>query len=136
MSETPRPDAPGLDFPVATDLGMDATFPDAGHCLVGAEATERHLNPNGVVHGAAIFAVVDTSMGGATMNVLDPGQFCASIEVHLRFLQPLRPGSFTVDTRVVRAGKRVAQLESRVTDADGQLVATATGTYAILGSPR
>ena len=48
------------------------------------------------------------------MSVLSEGRFCASIEVHLRFLQPAIGDHLTADTHVVRAGKRIVSLESRV----------------------
>lgn len=120
------------DFAIADDLELEIETTEAGRVVARAVAGDRHLNPNGVVHGAAIFAVVDTSMGGATMSVLDEGKFCASIEVHLRFLRAMRPGSFRAETAVVHRGRRVVQLDSRVLDADERLVATATGSFAVL----
>lgn len=120
------------DFPLADDLAMDIETAAPGRSIATVEAGPRHLNPNGVVHGAVLFALVDTSMGAATMSVLEEGCFCASIEVHLRFLRPVPQGTVRAETSVVHRGKRVVQLESRVSDPDGHTVATATGSFAVL----
>ncbi|MBI2168075.1 MAG: PaaI family thioesterase [Actinobacteria bacterium] len=124
--------SPTPDFPIATDLGLDLDTSVPGRVVAKAVAGEHHLNPNRVVHGAVVFAVVDTSMGGATMSVLEEGQFCASIEVHLRFVRALEPGAFWAETEVVHRGRRVVQLESKVFGSDDRLAATATGTFAVL----
>lgn len=89
-------------------------------------------NPNGVVHGAVLFAMVDTAMGAATMSVLDAGLACASIEVHLRFLRASSAGRLSAEATVVQAGRRVVQLDARVRDKVGQLVATASGSFAVI----
>lgn len=123
--------------PFADLLGFDVGVTEPGHARAVLDVRPDHHNPNGVPHGAVLFALVDTSMGGATMSVLPEGRFCASIEVHLRFLAPATGDRLVAETSVVRAGKRIVSLESRVTsqrgDGEPTLVATATGSFAVLG---
>ena len=116
-------------------LGMDIEQGEAGTCAARLDAGEEHLNPHGTVHGAVLFTMVDTAMGGATMSVLDEGKLCASIDVHLRFLKPVFGGALEAAAEVVRAGKRVVHLEARVRDGDGEVVAMATGAFAVLEAP-
>jgi acyl-CoA thioesterase len=115
------------------DLRME--MPEAGRAVARISTTERHHNPHGTVHGAVLFAMVDTAMGAATMSVLDEGHLCASIDVHLRFLAPVFGGELHASAEVLRSGRRVVHLESRVHDAEGTLVATATGAFAVLAPP-
>ncbi len=140
-----------IDHPFADLLGFDVSIVEPGRARSQLDVGPEHQNPNGVPHGAVLFALVDTSMGGATMSVLPAGRFCASIEVHLRFLAPALGERLMAETEVVRAGKRIVQLESRVwcgpaastapgtsTESGGPdematLVATATGSFAVLG---
>lgn len=123
--------------PFAELVGFEVEVTEPGHARAVLDVRPEHHNPNGVPHGAVLFALVDTSMGGATMSVLPEGRFCASIEVHLRFLAPALGDRLVAETQVVRAGKRIVSLESRVTAATGDgepaLVATATGSFAVLG---
>lgn len=121
-------------FPLQQFLGMELTGDQPGLGFASVDVGADHLNPNGVVHGAVLFALVDTAMGKSTMSVIDePGRFCASIEVSLRFIRPAIAGTLTATATVVKRGRNVVHLEARVTGSDERLVATATGTFAILG---
>lgn len=121
-----------LDFELARFCNLVIDEVADGTCRGHVDVDlDRHANPNGVVHGAVLFALVDTSMGAATMDALD-GRPCASIDVQIRFLRPAISGVLDVETTVVRAGRRIVTLESRVSDDQGRVVATATGAFAVL----
>lgn len=123
---------PNLDFELARFCNLVIDEVRDGCCRGTIEIDpERHANPNGVVHGAILFALVDTTMGAATMDALG-GRPCASIEVQLRFLRPSSSGTLHAETRVLRAGRRIVQLESSVTDGQGKAIAAATGSFAVL----
>ena len=111
---------------------MVVASPQRGVGTAVLEVTTALHNPNGVVHGAVLFAMVDTAMGAATMSSLDPGLACASIEVHLRFLRAATTGRLAAETNIVKGGRRVVQLEGRVRDASGELVAIASGSFAVI----
>ncbi|RMH81615.1 MAG: PaaI family thioesterase [Actinomyces sp.] len=133
-------------FPLRSWLGFDLVA-TGDEVMAVLDVDERHLNPNGVVHGGVVFALVDTAMGSATMRVIDEGCLCASIEIHLRYLRPAGLGRLRAHTRVLRRGRRVVHLESRVTLVDpgadgggpvddrGAEIALATGSFAVLTSP-
>lgn len=126
----PVNDAP--TFPLGEFLGMEVTDEGDGHASARVVAGPQHLNPHGFIHGATIFTMVDTSMGAAAMGVLGPDQRCTTIEAQIRFLRPLRAGMLTALTSVVKPGRRVMHLESRVTDDQDRLVATATASFAVV----
>ena len=118
-------------FPLSRFLGMDIDVVEPGHTLTRLRINETHLNPNGVVHGGVLFTMIDTAMGLATMTVLDDGR-CASIEVHLRFLRPATSGVLEAHATVVSQGRKVVHLEARIHDDAGTLMATGTGTFAVV----
>lgn len=121
-----------LDFELARfcNLQIDDVTDGVCHARVQVDLA-RHANPNGVLHGAVLFALVDTSMGAATMSAIG-GRPCASIDVQLRFLRPVTGGVLHAETRVLRAGRRIVHLDSAVTDDEGRLVGTASGSFAVL----
>ncbi len=132
-AEHDTPDTFG-EFPLGRFLGMELSGNEPGVGLAQVVIGPEHLNPNGVVHGAVLFALVDTAMGKSTMSVIDePDRYCASIEVSLRFIRPAVAGRVTATATVVKRGRSVVHLESRVVEDGGRLVATAAGTFAILG---
>lgn len=120
-------------FPLRQFLGMDVESAEPGQATARLEVTEIVLNPNAVVHGGVLFTMVDTAMGKATMSVLEDGQFCASIELQMRFLRPVDTGSLRADTAVIRRGRKIVHLEAKVWDASDVLVATGAGTFAVIG---
>jgi acyl-CoA thioesterase len=123
-------------FPLRSHLGFHIEQGVPGEAVAVLDVDERHLNPNGVVHGAVVFALVDTAMGAATVSVLDEGLACASIEAQVRFLSPVAAGRLEARTRVIRAGRRIVQLESRVhVDDREDPVAVATGSFAVIPMP-
>ena len=126
MSDSP------FSFPLAEFLGMTIERPGPGRAVARAEARETHHNPHGFVHGSVVFTLIDTSMGAATMSMLAEGQRCSTIELQVRFLRPVVGASLTAETTVVKPGRRVFHLESRVTADDGRLVATGTGSFAVI----
>ena len=118
--------------PLAEYLHITTEGAADGHATYKLEVAPELLNPHGVLHGGAVYVMVDYSMGGATMAVLPPGDICATIEVKISYLASVRNGTLTANTSIIKQGKRVVFLESKVTDESGRIVATATGSFAII----
>lgn len=125
-------DALDPEFPLKDFLGMQIRGLEPG--VVGARLTlgDQHRNPHGVTHGAVLFAMVDTAMGGATMSVLDDGVLCTTIDVDIRFIRPAIAGELRATARVIKRGRTVVHLSAEIHDDDDRLVATALGSFAVL----
>jgi acyl-CoA thioesterase len=127
---------PAASHPFAELIGLetgDSTGTgDNKVAICTLAACERHLNPHGVVHGAVLYALTDTGMGAALSRTLDPGELCSTIEIKINYFRPAFPGDLRCETRTVHRGRRTAALESEVFDAQGKLLARATGTFMIL----
>ena len=125
------------DFPLKQHLGMTLEGGEPGVATANITIGPEHLNPNGVVHGAVLFALVDTAMGRATMSQVHTsegvsGRFCASIEVSLRFLRPAVSGRIMATASVVKIGRHVTHLDARVVGDGDRVIATAAGTFALI----
>lgn len=125
-------DRPSPLFPLAGFLGMVTEKTERGSAISRVKVTAEHLNPHGSVHGAVLFAMVDTAMGAATMSVLDEDQLCASIDVQVRFCKAAFDGELVATATVMQAGKRIVQLQAEVRDQDGGLVGLASGSFAVI----
>lgn len=124
---------PGASIgPLAEALHISNVGAAAGHARYRLDVAPELLNPHGVLHGGAVYVMVDYSMGGATMSALPPGDICATIEIKISYLAGVRGGALTADTSIIKQGRRVVFLESNVTDDRGRLVATATGSFAVI----
>ncbi|MEZ5710877.1 MAG: PaaI family thioesterase [Blastomonas sp.] len=113
-------------------LTFDSTEPGSSRCRI--MVAPEHLNPHGVVHGAVLYAMADTGMGGALMPMLvaeGKGQACATIDIRIVYFLPVFTGEIICETQLDHRGGRTAHLTSRIM-ADGKLVAQANGTFAIM----
>jgi acyl-CoA thioesterase len=123
-----------VPFPFRELLGFEVERGDGlGRCRI--ELAERHLNPNGVVHGAVPYALIDTAMGAATVSVLPDDLMCATIEIHARYLAPCFGGALTATATVRKPGRRVVHLDAVVADDDGREIVVASGSFAVLPRP-
>lgn len=122
--------------PAAATLGWElrTVDPDAGTIEVGFTATEAFLNPAGTIQGGFLSAMLDDTMGPALVATLGPGEFAPTLDLHVQFLRPVRPGALVGKGRVVERGGGVAFLSGELADAEGQLVATATATARLVRS--
>jgi acyl-CoA thioesterase len=102
----------------------------SGTSAAALEVRPGLMNPNGVIHGGALFTMADTAMGAALYKTLAPGEYCATIEIKIHFLQPVTKGKIRCRTRLVHRGGRIAVLESHLS-VGRQQVAQALGTFAI-----
>ncbi len=114
-------------------LGFEliAVDPDAGTIEVAFTATDKFLNPVGVVQGGFLAAMLDSTLGPALGATLGPEEFAPTTDLHVQFLRPARPGRLTGRGRIVRSGRDVGFLAGELTDEQGNLVAVATATVQI-----
>ena len=124
--------AGGLDVrnPFAVLIGLRFSAAAGGQSECRLDITPPLLNPNGVVHGAVVYALADTGMGGALVSALEAGQACATVEIKMSYLRAATAGTLTCTARVLQKGRRIAFLEARVFN-DGRLMATASGTFVL-----
>ena len=117
--------------PLADTLGITGVVREAGHSVLRCRVDPAFYNPNGVFHGGVVYTLVDYSMGGAVQYGLPAGEHCATIEVKISYLAPVREGTLTAEANVIRQGRNIAFVESKVTDGQGRLIATASGSMFI-----
>lgn len=111
-------------------LGLEFTEVREGFSRCELEVADSLLNPHGVLHGGVLYSLADTGMGAALYPSLEASQTCATVDVTIRYLQAVRSGRVVCETEVVHLGGRLATLRSELRR-DGEIVATATGTYSI-----
>ena len=107
-------------------LDLDISYDDDEQtCTVVLPYAAHLCNPQGSMHGGVITTALDISMGHLCHRFLSTA---VTIEMQMRFFRPLT-GTGTSIGRLVRAGRRIVHLESRMTDDDGRLVAMGLGSW-------
>lgn len=131
LDNYPRP-------PCAELLGWHVleACPRDGWIRVGFEGRREFLNPAGFIQGGFLAAMLDDTMGPAMFIKGEGKLFTPTIDMHVSFIAPARPGPIVGEGQVVQAGKSIAFLEGRLTDAAGTLLATATAICRLVAAEK
>jgi uncharacterized protein (TIGR00369 family) len=117
--------------PFHAGLGISVEHAAAGDVRLGWEARPDHRNLQGLVHGGILATLVDIAMGLAVRTVVGPTRRHVTIDLHVQYLRPARPGPLQALGSVVRVGTNVGFAEGSVMDAAGRLLIRASGTYSV-----
>jgi uncharacterized protein (TIGR00369 family) len=118
--------------PIAQLIGFRLAAIEPGRSLIEFEATARHANPMGTLHGGVLCDIADAAMGMAYASLLGEGETFTTLELKINFLRPVWQATLRAEGRVVKQGKTVGMTECDVRDADGALVARASSTCLTL----
>ena len=89
---------------------------------------DRLSNPMGQIQGGYLCAMLDECMSVACMVASGMTAVAPTLEMKTSFLRPGMPGELRGVGRVIRWGRTIAFTEGEIYDADGRLLAKATGT--------
>jgi uncharacterized protein (TIGR00369 family) len=89
------------------------------------------INAGGMLSGVATYALVDYTMGSALWKETTEDEAIATINISINYVRTATEGEAVCETRVDRRNRTNAVLRSEVRRDDGELLATAIGTYAI-----
>ncbi|HJV43796.1 PaaI family thioesterase [Caulobacter sp.] len=85
-------------------------------------------NPMGQIQGGYVCAMLDEAMSVAGMITSGMTHVVPTLEMKTSFLRPAMPGVLRGVGRVVKWGRTVCFTEGELYDAEGRLLAKATGT--------
>ncbi|MEU2155188.1 PaaI family thioesterase [Streptomyces sp. NPDC019396] len=119
--------------PAALLLGWELVDvnPELGTIEVAFQAGDQFTNPVGVIQGGFLAAMLDDTLGPALVATLPEDQFAPTVDLHVQFLRPARPGRLVGRGRIVQRGRDVCFLAGELIGADGKPVAVATATARI-----
>jgi len=118
--------------PIATLIGFTLTSIGPGQAVIEFEATERHANPMGSLHGGVLCDIADAAMGMAYVSTLEEGETFATLELKINFLKPVWKARLKAVGRVIKGGRTIGLVECDVTEEQEQLVARASSTCMTL----
>lgn len=122
--------------PFARLLGLTLESSGSGRARMRMIAEPALHNPLRIVHGGALFTMMDTAMAMALQSAVDADDRFSGVEVKINYLAATKLGELICDAWVRRVGGRVAVIEAEITRLDGELVAVGIGTsYVIRKTP-
>jgi acyl-CoA thioesterase len=111
-------------------IGFEFTKLRKGYSQCVLQINKNHFNPHKTVHGAVMYSMADTGMGGALYSLLEKGESCATVEIKITYFKAVKEGKLTCDTKVVHRGKSFGVLESEIMNGE-TLISKAYGTFSI-----
>jgi uncharacterized protein (TIGR00369 family) len=110
-------------------LGLQVDRMEGGRASARLRVEPHHLNSRGVAHGGVVSSLLDTALGGAVISAIPKDWWCATISLHVNFLEGIREGEVVATGQVVRKGRKVAFATGEARDTSGRIVATAEGSW-------
>jgi uncharacterized protein (TIGR00369 family) len=112
-------------------LGVHGRTADDGTARLELDATERHLNEAGTVHGGVLATLVDTAMGQAVRSLTGDDDVPATSQLTVTYLRAGKPGRLEVVGRVSKQGEHLTVCEADV-EQEGRTLVHAVATFAVL----
>src|SRR5262245_54984317 len=95
------------EVPFANLLGLEFESIEAVVSVVSLPLHHNLKQNNGVIHGGAIAALIDTALALAILSVLPESDRVTTVDLTISYLRPLIDGKAKATARVIRAGNRV-----------------------------
>ncbi len=106
---------------------------DDGTVTFEAIPSRAFYNPQQVVHGGYVAALIDSAMGAAVQSKLGQGVDYGTIELKVNYVRKLteETGRVTCTANVIHHGRRISTAEAKVVDGKGRLIAHGSGTFMV-----
>jgi len=114
------------DYPLMDWLQAKVLEAEEGEVKMQFTVEKYMLNPIGILHGGIMATILDEVMGAASFTLGRPTGF-ATINMSVDYLQSAKEGDIVIGVgKVLRAGKTILHLDSKLFSADNKLLAKAT----------
>jgi uncharacterized protein (TIGR00369 family) len=102
-----------------------------GRARLSFDASEKHLNQAGALHGGILVTLADAAMGAAARSTRDNDEAPATSQLSIAFLSAGREGHLVAEAAVRKQGDQVLLCEADV-EQDGRTLVHAVATFAVL----
>ncbi|MBD8604163.1 PaaI family thioesterase [Pseudomonas sp. CFBP 8771] len=113
------------------NLGCEVRRLDAGVAEVALPLAAHLRNRGQVMHGGAIFSLVDIAMGLACSTAHGFDNRSVTLECKINYLRAVSEGEVICKAQVLHAGRRTMVVEAEVLQGE-KLMAKAQGTFMVL----
>ncbi|WP_423197245.1 MULTISPECIES: PaaI family thioesterase [unclassified Cupriavidus] len=119
-------------IPFLLDLGVRCNRMEAGHSEIELDLLERHQNSWDMAHGGVLMTMLDVAMAISGRSTDPEGRGVVTIEMKTTFMSPGRGSKLTARGQCMHRTSTMAFCEAEIVDADGKIVARASGTFKFI----
>lgn len=132
-----QPAATQTDLPFARLLDIRVTESDPARVTAELTVREELCTSPAIAHGGVLMSFADTLGALATSLNLPAGAGTTTIESKTNFFAPAPVGAtITAECTPLHRGRRTMVWQTRITNAEGRLLALVTQTQMVLEGPR
>lgn len=108
-----------------------------GHVEISMATRDDMRNPMGSLHGGACATLLDSALGCAVHSTLPAGASYTTLEIKVNYIRPVVTDGQRLRAvgRTTHVGRKTATAHGEVHDSNGKLIAHASTTCLIIGSP-
>lgn len=110
-------------------ISVDA---EKGRAVIEFEAKINQCHSGNVVQGGYVAGWIDNAMATAVLFKTDFQNLVMSLEIKVSYYRAANPGSVVAEGWIERIGKKTAFAEGLLRTADGEIIAKASSTIALL----
>ena len=118
--------------PIATLIGFAPTHVELGQAVLEMDASARHANPMGTLHGGVVCDLSDCAMGYAMATTLEENESFTTLDLNVKFFKPIWNAHLKATARVTKRTRTLGLIECDVEDEKGSLVAKVFSTCMVL----
>lgn len=118
--------------PVGVLIGFELKSVEEGQAEIEFQASDKHSNPMGTLHGGVLCDIADAAMGISFASTLEEDESFTTLELKINFLRPVWTDKLRALGNVVKRGRYVGMVECDVTNSKGDLVAKSSSTCMVL----
>ena len=123
--------AKGFQVGLSALMGMRLDRFEAGYLRASLEVRPEFLTPIGNLHGGTLAALVDHVLGCVLYPHMSKGQWAATTEFKINYLNPVTEGTLVAEARIMNMTRRSAVVRVEVEN-EARVVAAAQGTVMIV----
>jgi uncharacterized protein (TIGR00369 family) len=123
--ETPPP-------AIAKLIGISTNHVELGRSILELDASERHANPMGTLHGGVICDIADLAMGTAFATTLEDDESFTTLDLTAKYVKPIWNARLRATAQVVKRTRTLGLIECEITDEGGNLVAKVYSSCMVL----
>ena len=118
--------------PYYKHLGITIVEAREGFAKLRLNFMECLTHPFGYLHGGAVASLADSAGINAVLTMLKDEQKALTLEMKINYLLPVKDTAIFAEARIAHKGIKFALADVDIKNSDGQLVAKAIVTCAIM----
>ena len=118
-------------IPLSSGMSFTVAAIEKGRAVVDLAYSPDQLRPGGSLSGPTMFTLADTALYAAVLSEIGMVPLAVTTDLSIHFIKKPRAG-LRAEARLLRCGRRLAVGTVEITS-EGEVVAHATGTYALPG---